>query len=197
MTPLKRSEYVKLNLADIPSEVIDEYKLKDKSTKDGHVYIEITRGMYGLPQSGVLAQELLEERLAKHGYYQSKIIPGLWKHETRPIIFSLVVDDFGIKYINKQDVEHLMSVLKENYDVTEDWNGERYIGLHMRWDYKGKQVHVAMPGYVQKALAEFQHELKRRKQYSPFPCATKKYGKEAQLVQEPKPSPPLGKEGQK
>ena len=101
MTPLKRSEYMKLNLSDVPTEVIKEYKLQEKATKDGHVYIEITRGMYGLPQAGLLAQELLEERLAKHRYYQSNIIPGLWKHETRPIVFSLVVDDFGIKSVNK------------------------------------------------------------------------------------------------
>ena len=31
MTPLKRKEYVKLKLADIPLEVINEYKLRNKS----------------------------------------------------------------------------------------------------------------------------------------------------------------------
>jgi hypothetical protein len=41
--------------------------------------------MYGLPQAGIIAQQLLEERLAKHGYRQSKTTPGLWKHDTRPI----------------------------------------------------------------------------------------------------------------
>ena len=88
--------------------------------------------MYGLPQAGILAQDLLAERLEEHGYYQSNIIPGLWKHKTRPILFSLVVDDIGIKYTNKEDADHLMSVLKENYKIKEDWKGERYIGLHMR-----------------------------------------------------------------
>ena len=128
--------------------MIAKYGLKEKATKDGHVHIKIIRGMYGLPQAGLLAQQLLEERLAKHGYFQSNSVQGLWKHETRPIVFSLVVDDFGVKYVNKQDVDHLMNVLKEDYKVTEDWKGERYIGLHMRWDYEGQQVHVAMPEYV-------------------------------------------------
>ena len=114
-TPLPRSEYVKLSLTVIPQEVIDEYSLQDKATKDGHVYIKINKGMYGLPQAGILAQDLLAKRLEEHGYYQSNIIPGLWKHKTRPILFSLVVDDFGIKYSNKEDVDHLLSVLKENY----------------------------------------------------------------------------------
>ena len=81
---------------------------------------------------------MLVERLAEHGYHQSNIIYGLWKHETRPIVHTLVVDDFGIKYVNKSDAEHLMSVLKKKYEVAEDWKGERYIGMHLRWDYNGK-----------------------------------------------------------
>ena len=119
-TPLPRSKYVKLSLTVIPHEVIDEYSLQGKATKDGHVYIKINKGMYGLPQAGILAQDLLAERPEEHGYYQSTIIPGLWKHKTRPILFSLVVDDFGIKYTNKEDADHLMSVLKENYKIKED-----------------------------------------------------------------------------
>ena len=196
-TPLKRKEYIKLKLADIPQEVIKEYKLKDISTRDDSVYLEVNKGMYGLPQAGLLAQELLKERLAQHGYHQSNIIPGLWKHDSRPIVFTLVVDDFGVKYVNKEDAEHLMSVLKQNYEVTEDWEGERYIGMHLRWDYPGRKVHLAMPGYVEKALREFLHEYPRRKQYSPFPCAQKKYGKEAQMLEDVPESPPLGKVEQK
>ena len=172
-------EHVKLKLTDIPQEVIREYKLKDMSSNDGSIFMEVSKGMYGLPQAGLLAQELLQERLAVHGYHQSKIILGLWKHETRPIVFTLVVDDFGVTYVNKEDAEHLMPVLQQDYDVTEDWEGERYIGMHLRWDYKGRKVHLAMPGYVEKALREFLHEHPRRKQYSPFPCAQKKYGKAA------------------
>ena len=66
-TPLKRMEYIKIKLTDIPQEVIQEYNLKSMSTKDGSVYMEASKGMYGLPQSGLLAQELLQERLAEHG----------------------------------------------------------------------------------------------------------------------------------
>ena len=77
MTPLSRPEYIRVKLSDIPDEIINEYKLKDKATKDGSVYIVANRGMYGLPQSGLLANQLLEKRLNKHGYYQSKLIPGL------------------------------------------------------------------------------------------------------------------------
>ena len=100
----------------------------------------------------MLAQELLKERLAEYGYYQSNIIFSLWTHETQPIVFSLVVDNFGVRCVNKANAEHLMSVLNEHYEVTEDLKGERYIGMHLRWDYHGRKVDSAMPGYVEKAL---------------------------------------------
>jgi hypothetical protein len=47
-------------------------------TQDGYIYCEITQGMYGLPQAGIIAQELLEKRLAEYGYHQNKIINGFW-----------------------------------------------------------------------------------------------------------------------
>ena len=54
--------------------------------------------MYGLAQAGLLANELLAKRMAKHGFNQTPHTPGLWKHQSKPIQFMLVVDDFGIKY---------------------------------------------------------------------------------------------------
>ena len=81
MTPLPRPEYIQMKISDIPQEIIDEYKLQDIATPDGTIYIVANKGMYGLPQAGLLANELLEKRLKKKGYYQSKLVPGLWKHE--------------------------------------------------------------------------------------------------------------------
>ena len=51
----------------IPQEFIDLYDLAPK-VKNGYVYMEIQRGMYGLPQSGILANKLLKERLEEDGY---------------------------------------------------------------------------------------------------------------------------------
>ena len=59
-TPLKRPEFLRLNIKDIPQEIIDEYKLKTIMDTDGSIYLEAIRGMYGLPQSGLIANELLE-----------------------------------------------------------------------------------------------------------------------------------------
>ena len=76
-TPMKRYEYMRIKITDIPEEVIEHYKLREIVTEDGYVYCEIRKGMYGLPQAGIIAQELLKDRLAKVGYHQSKIVPGL------------------------------------------------------------------------------------------------------------------------
>ncbi len=93
-TPMARYEYMQLRLSDMPEDVIAQYKLNKIATPEGYIYCEIQKGMYGLPQARIIAQQLLEERLEKDGYRQSKTTPGLWTHDTRPISFSLVVDDF-------------------------------------------------------------------------------------------------------
>ena len=73
-----------------------------------------TKGMYGLPQAGLIPNELLITRLNKHGYRQSKLVPGLWKYDTRLIQFTLVVDGFGVKYVGTEHVQHLIKVLEQH-----------------------------------------------------------------------------------
>ena len=81
--------------------------------------------MYGLPQAGILAQKLLEKRLKKKVYYQSMYTPGLWFHEWRPIQFSLVVDDFGVKYVGEENVKHLVNAPVEHYKISQDWDSKK------------------------------------------------------------------------
>jgi hypothetical protein len=60
MTPLKRPEFICISINDIPGEIIIEYKIRDLADSKGMVYIQANQGMYRLPQSGLLAIELLE-----------------------------------------------------------------------------------------------------------------------------------------
>jgi hypothetical protein len=84
-----------INLSSLPQETIDKYDLLNLA-QDGKVYIKIRKGMYGLPHAGILANELSQRNLAKDGYRPTKHTHGLWTHDTRPISFLLVVDDFGV-----------------------------------------------------------------------------------------------------
>ena len=168
-TPMTRYEYMRLKLSKLPPDFIEEYKLNNKATKDGYVYLEIRGGMYGLPQAGILAQELLEKRLNAKGYHQSKITPGFWKHDWRPICFTLVVDDFGVKYVGQEHAEHLMQCLQDKYTISHEWDGTRYLGLTINWDYDHGEVHISMPNYIEEALLRFKHHQPRKPQNQPHP----------------------------
>ena len=75
--------------------------------------------MWGLPEAGILANKLLQKRLKPHGYHECVNTPGLWRHTTRLITFSLVVNNFGVKYVGKEHADHLISCLKrETYKLT-------------------------------------------------------------------------------
>ena len=46
-TPLARYEYLRIKLSNLPDDVIEEYNLKENIAKDGFVYVEVQKGMYG------------------------------------------------------------------------------------------------------------------------------------------------------
>ncbi len=98
-TPMARPEFMRMKLAELPKDFTQIYKLHDLADANGFISIKIQKGLYGLPQAGILAQELLQKRLNKHGYCQSPITPGLWRHNFCLISFTLCVDNFGINML--------------------------------------------------------------------------------------------------
>jgi hypothetical protein len=104
--PLDQFEYMKMLIALFPGWIVKQYELM-KHVLNGFIYHEMRRAVWGLPQAGIFANKLLRRRLLPHGYYECTNTPGLWKHETRPISFTLVVNNFGVKYVGKEHVDHL------------------------------------------------------------------------------------------
>ena len=94
--------------------------LSEKVTQEGWVYVEVHKGIYGLPQAGLLALELLANMLVTHGYTQSTLTPDLWTDKTRPIQFCLMVDYFGVKYVGKQHANHLKSIVEQHWELSSD-----------------------------------------------------------------------------
>jgi hypothetical protein len=110
-TPMARKEYMRIVITYIPHSIINQYHLLDLF-HNGFVLVEISRGMYGLPQAGILAYNQLVAHLAKYGYAPITRASGIWTHDTRDVTFCLVLDDFGIKYTNRCDAEHHFTALQ-------------------------------------------------------------------------------------
>jgi hypothetical protein len=50
---------MQLKLSDMPDNLIAHYHLRNIAKSNGYVYCKICQGMYGLPQAGIIAPELL------------------------------------------------------------------------------------------------------------------------------------------
>jgi hypothetical protein len=165
-TPLPRFEYIKILLLCFPEEIIQKYNLNALAV-DGWVYIEIRKGRYGLKRAGLLANQLLQNRLAPFGYYPARHTPGLWLHKTRHISFTLVVDDFTVNYVCKHHAEHLRNALVRRNELTTDWTAMVYSGMKLKWDYNKLICDISMPGYVSNILRKFQHDSPKHPQHTP------------------------------
>ena len=189
--PMASFEYMRIPLRLIPEEIVTQYNLQSLVAPDGFVYIEIRKGMYGLPQAGRIAHEALRTHLEPFGYYPIPHTQGLWTHRTRNIFFCLVVDDFGIKYINKDDANHLLQALEHKYECSVDWDGTTFCGIKLNWNYFNRTCDLSIPGYVMHALKKFNHTTPTKPCYSPHPWNPPKYGTRIQFAPSPTSSPPL------
>ena len=182
-TPLPSPEYMRINLDHIPESVITEYNMRQYAHNNA-VVVEVNKGIYGLPQAGKLAQDRLIAHLAKHGYHQAPNTPCLFRHITNSVSFTLVVDDFGIKYTKDADADHLLSILRELYIMTEDRGLEqKYVGITIKHDRERQRMYLSMPGYIEKALQRF-GKAKQRGAKSPTIYVPPIRGAEQQLVPE-------------
>lgn len=153
-SPMEQPVYMSIPLSQIPEDIQTRYSLSTLATNN-KVLVRINKGMYGLPHAGKLAQDRLIPHLAKHGYHQCPNTRCLFLHETRPIAFTLVVDDFGVKYRGREHIDHLIAALQELYQITIDWTGSKYLGIVIAYDRHARTIHLSMPQYVENALDRF------------------------------------------
>jgi hypothetical protein len=146
--------------------------------------------MYGLKQAGLLDNQLLQKRLAPFGYYPTRHTPGLWLHKSQPIAFSLIVDDFAVKYMGKQHADHLRNALLQSYELTTNWEAKLYSGMSLKWDYKNRTCDISMPGYISNVLSKFQYNASTNPQHTPSRYITPVYGAKTQYATQDE-TPPL------
>ena len=140
--------------------------------------------MYELKKSVRLPYDLLCERLRKEGYAPSLISPNIWGHKTRATTFYLCVDNFGIKYYNKDDIHYLLNVLKKHYLVSEDWTGENYCGFKLTWYYKNGYVIAAMTNYIKELLKKLKYTAPLKPVHAPHPWSEPAYGQKFNMLKQ-------------
>jgi hypothetical protein len=118
-------------------------------------------------------------------------MPGLWKHATQPISFTLVVDNFGVKYRRQDDIEHLIKCIKEKYGLTMDWDSNLYCGICLKWDYNAHTLGISMPGYILKQMQKYKYATPTKQQHCTYAPHPKQYGSETQRPLPRGVSPPL------
>ena len=175
-TPLERPEYMRISLKHIPLDIQVRYNVA-AFAHNGHVLMEINRSIYGLPQAGKLSQDRLVAHLATHGYKQCIHTPCIFIHETNGIVFTLVVDDFLVKYKTQAAADHFTAALHELYVITTNFSTtQKYVGITLKHDCVARTIDMSMPGYVKKALNRFNRSSLRGAN-SPIIYMPPRYGK--------------------
>ena len=125
MSNLFNSEYVKFKVDMIPPCIIAHYKLE-------YIYAKINKSWYWLKQAGRITHNDLVQHLKKYRFVQAKKPDGLFTQILRHISFALAVDDFWIKYTNKQDCDYLIKIMRDKYKLKVDYETKQYIGIHLK-----------------------------------------------------------------
>ncbi len=180
---MSNPEYVRIKISDIPAEFIEEYNLTGKD-RDDWIYFEICQRCYGLPQAGILVNNLLCTCLKAEGYYEAATTPDLWRHKWQPIQFCLIVNDFGVEYVGIEHFNHLLDLLKKYHGVQFNMAGDKFAGINIKWDYASRCCCISMPGYINNLLLRFKHPMPSKLRCLPYKCLSIAYGAKAQLTPE-------------
>ena len=68
--------------------------------------------------------------------------------------FTLVINNFDVKYVGEEHAQHLVDSISGHYNITTVWDGDKCIGIKLDWDNARQQVDLSMPGYIAKALLQ-------------------------------------------
>ena len=81
------------------------------------------------------------------------------------------MDDFGIKYVDREHINHLLVAIKKDYTIAEDWEGKLYCGVSVEWNYKEKWVDISVRRYIKRHWQDSntKHHKKRNTNLSDVP----------------------------
>jgi hypothetical protein len=188
MTPLPRLEYIRVPLRFLSPLILDKHNLHTYIHNNSNL-MEVNKSMYGFPHAGRIVQDVLIERLAKHGYHQTGTT-CIFRHVTNGVAFTLVVDDFGVKFKETAAADDLVRCLQLYHTLTIKKNATKFLGLTIAVDPIAREVRLSAPGVIPKALQQFaQHSTAVAR--SPAIYLPPRFGAVAQTPDDPDTSPLL------
>ena len=143
-----------------------------------NVYVCITccKAICVLTKASDFSNKQLQNPLAPHCYAPCRLTPGLLWHNTRPIIFRLVINNFGAKYVGKDHAKHLHRILTFHHGKFEqDWAGELFCGITLNWNGEAGYTVISITGYAKNAWFKFQYAPPSTTQDSPTPWNLQTY----------------------
>ena len=153
---MEEPAYIAVPLKDIPVSIVKAYDLTKRSSNDKE-YFKVVMTMYGHPVSGYLSNKHLYKTIELEGYYEDSLVPCMLKHKTRTTIGAIVVDDIGLKVRSKDDVHHLVNAIEKVWKVKINWNGDKYVGMNLKWDYNPEDptLEISCDQVIPDALKRF------------------------------------------
>ena len=116
-----------------------------------------------------------------------------------PVMFVLIVDNFGIKYVCDNHLHHLRTVPTDHYTITQDIDGKLFAGVDLNWNYSKdhaqRTCRLSMDGYTDNLILTFGHKAPSKPQISPHRHHKFVYGSNHHLVVEEDTSPKITKAG--
>ena len=80
------------------------------------------------------------------------------------------MDDFSIEYVVKEHALRLLKTLDVDYEITTDWEGTKFAGIDLAWDYHTRQANwtfrISMKGYITKVFLKYGQPIPKKLQLS-------------------------------
>ena len=105
------------------------------------------------------------------------------------------MSNFGVNYVGKKYADHLLTVLNQHYEMSDDWTGTKFAGMDLAWSYsawhQNRTCRLSMDGYIKDLLFKEDHNAPKKPQQSSHYHREIVYGAKQQLAMEEDKSPPL------
>ncbi len=155
--PLSQRQFIRIDVNSYSPAVLARLSLLPfiRTARKGKRFVifRIDQTMYGLKDAGKLSNlRLVSLLLVSASGFLETTTPCLFRHVSRPISFVLVVGDFGIKYRNRDDYEHLISCLSRLYHVKSHPIASKFLGFAISHDRSQRTLSLSYPGYVDALL---------------------------------------------